>query len=113
MSKNGDNVSSQILEKWCKTWTLKNKAFNIFSWKCLKTLNSILVCYLYDKLADTYEFKERTLFKCSKINIYKKLYSSTRDVDAIESLNQECNDAKKMQAPNYVCEWYSQLKHKS
>lgn len=32
------------------------------------------------------------------------MYSCTRDVDAIESLNQECNDAKKMQAPNSVCE---------
>lgn len=112
--KNADNVSLQVLERWCETWTLKNKTFNIFSWKCLKTLNSILVCYLYDKLADTYEFKERTLFKCPNINIKKEEYiQSTYDVDAIESLNQECNDAKKMQAPNYVCEWYSQLRHKS
>lgn len=71
----------------------------------MKTLNSILVCYLYDKLADTYEFKERTLFKCPNINIKKEeCIQSTCDVDAIESLNQECNDAKNMQAPNYVCE---------
>lgn len=39
--------------------------------------NINMLCYLYDKLADTYEFKERTLFKCSNINLKqnKKLYS--------------------------------------
>lgn len=44
-----------------------------------------------------YEFKERTLFKCSNINMKKKedCIQSTCDVDAIEFLNQECNDAKK------------------
>lgn len=55
----------------------------------------------------TYEFKERTLFKCSNINMKKKekdCIQSTCDVDANESLIQECNDAKKMQAPNCVCE---------
>lgn len=84
--------------------TLKNKTFNIFSWKCLKTLNSILVCYLYDKLADTYEFKERTLFKCPNINIKKEeCIQSTCDVDAIESLNQECNDAKKKCRHQIMC----------
>lgn len=100
----------KFFERWCETWTLKNKAFDIFNWKCLKTLNSILVCYLYDKLAVTYEFKEMTLFKCSNIIILNKdCIQSTCDVDAIESLKQECNDAKN----NCECEWYSQLRHKS
>lgn len=36
-----------------------------------------------------------TLFKCSNIIILKKdCIESTCDVDAIESLNQECNDTK-------------------
>lgn len=113
--KNADTVSSQVLEKWCETWTLKNKAFNIFSWKCLKTLNRILVCYLYDKLADTYEFKERKLFKCSDINLKKKekrLYSKYLGCwyNCIpKSRMQWCE--KKMQAPNCVCEWYSRLRN--
>lgn len=38
-------------------------------------LNSILVCYFYDKLVDIYEFKERILFKCLNINIKKEEYN--------------------------------------
>lgn len=43
----------------------------------------------------------------------KDCIQSTCDVDANESLIQECNDAKKMQAPNCVCEWYSQLRNRT
>lgn len=62
----------KFFERWCEIWILKNKVFDIFNWKCLKMLNSILVCYFYDKLVVIYEFKEMILFKCLNIIILKK-----------------------------------------